>query len=167
MFISFNKYQFYGKFFVLVLISFAAGFFIYYHPPFPKSFDWQLIFPFVICIILAVALILIVMQLLFFPHGVLIDSTNQSLTIHYFLKSANTVNASDIMYYTTTKIITRSSRYEGILVRTISGQKFLFTDFNLADYKPIRAFLVNSKITFSGHEKFKNIPYFINFFKHR
>lgn len=141
--------------------------FIFFHPPFPKSIDWQSIYLFVIYLLLALALLLIVMQLLFFPNGVQIDNVTQSLTIHYFLKRAVTINVSDITYFTTTKIITRSSRYEGILVHTICNRQYLFTDFNLTDHTPVRAFLENKKITFAGHEKFKNISYFITFFKHR
>ncbi|MFZ1799563.1 MAG: hypothetical protein WAU24_06820 [Chitinophagaceae bacterium] len=167
MFISYNKNQFYRKFLALTLIALAAAMFIFFHPPFPKSIDWQSIYLFVIYLLLALALLLIVMQLLFFPNGVQIDNVTQSLTIHYFLKRAVTINVSDIKYFTTTKIITRSSRYEGILVHTIYNRQYLFTDFNLTDHTPVRAFLENKKITFAGHEKFKNISYFITFFKHR
>ena len=105
------------------------------------------------------------LQLLIFPKGVEIDNDNKSLTIHYFLKSQNTLYASDILNYTTTKIVTRSTNYEGVLVNSKTGQKYLFDDFNINDFKPIKTFLDSCKISFIGHEKFNNISYFISFFK--
>lgn len=167
MYISYNKNQLYRKFLALALIALAAGMFILFHPPLPKSIDWQSIYFFVIYLLLALALLLILMQLFFFPNGVQVDYTTQSLTIYYFLKREVTIHLSDITYYTTTKIITRSSRYDGILVHAVDNRQYLFTDFNLTDYTPVRAFLENKKIVFTGHEKFKNISYFIAFFKHR
>ena len=165
MYISYNKNQVYGKIALIIIISFIVGLFIFYHPPFPKDISWQFILLLLIWVIVLFALIFMALQLLIFPKGVEIDDDTESLTIHYFLKSQNTLYANDILNYTTTKIVTRSTNYEGVLVHSKTGQKYLFDDFNITDFKPIKIFLDSCKISFVGHEKFTNISYFISYFK--
>jgi len=92
MYISYNKNQLYRKFLALALTALAAGMFILFHPPFPKSIDWQSIYFFVIYFLLSLALLFILMQLLFFPNGVQVDSNTQSLTTYYFFKKEVTIN---------------------------------------------------------------------------
>jgi hypothetical protein len=105
------------------------------------------------------------LQLLFFPKAVEINKANNSLTVHYFLLRPNIIYSADISEYKSTRLNTKSTNYSGILVRIKSGKKYLFGDINLSDYKPVKMFLDECKISFGGHEKFNNISYFASCFK--
>lgn len=106
-------------------------------------------------------------QLIFLPSGVEISNDNKTLTVHYFFIKPNTIRSEDILDYSTTKIYTKSTEYEGVLVHTKKGRKYLFDDFNIADYRPIKDFLETCQISFAGHEKFGNVSYFIAFFRYK
>lgn len=166
MYISYNKYQRYGKIVFItffILIGWALIWVIVFRRPPTLQIDTYLILILLI-ILLGTAFMLI--QLIFLPSGVEINTDNKSLNVHYFLIKPKKISSEDILNYSSTIIYTKSTAYEGVLVHTKSGGKYLFDDFNLADYKPIKEFLEACHINFAGNEKFRNISYFIAFFRH-
>lgn len=125
------------------------------------------IFIALIFLLLFAMMALMSMQLLFFPKAVEINSTEQALTIHYFTLPSKTIYPNEISEYTTTVLHTRTTDYEGVLVHSKTGRKYLFDDISITDYKPVKYFLEDSKISLAGKEKFNNLSYFILFFKFR
>jgi hypothetical protein len=164
MYIGYNKYQRYGKIILIILLVLPAWGMIAKLPPDDFSLD---IFILLIVLIIIVGEIFMLMQLLFLPSGVEIDNDNKALTVHYFLIKPNTIGLEDILDYSTTKIFTKSTEYGGVLVHTKRGRKYLFDDFNIADYKPIKDFLDTCQVSFAGHEKFSNVSYFTAYFKYK
>ena len=153
---------------MLIIFLSLIGLFISFHPALPKlHFTFQVAFLFMLWLLLLYMLFFMTLQLLFFPKGVAIDNVNQTLTVHYFFMRPNIILATDISEYTTTKLITRSTNYEGVLIRLKTGRKYLLDDINLSDYKPVKVFLDDSKVNFTGHEKFNNFRYFTTFFKYK
>ena len=106
------------------------------------------------------------LQLLFFPKGVEINDSDKTITVHYFFMWQEIIESRDILSYTNTKLGTKSTIYEGVLVKLKNGKKYLFDDINITNYKPVKSFLEDCKIDFLGDEKFNNISYFKSFFKY-
>ncbi len=97
-----------------------------------------------------------IFQLFFFPKGIEINNADKTLITHYFLLRPNVIYLEDIIDYSTTKIITRSRDYEGVLINSKKGRKYLFTNYNISDYKPVKIFLDECRISFSGDQKFNS-----------
>ena len=168
MYISYNKYQVYGKVVLLVIFFSLIGLLFFFHPSLPEfHFTFQVAFLMALWLSIFCFLVFMTFQLLFFPKAIEINDVDHTLTVHYFLLRPNIIYSTDISEYTTTKLATKSTNYEGVLVHIKSGRKYLFDDINLSDYKPVKSFLDNCKINFAGHEKFSNISYFISFFKYK
>lgn len=168
MYISYNKYQVIAKTVILFLIFLLIGLFAYFHPPLPAfQLTFPLLFLLILFIVLCYFIIIMFLQLLFFPKAIEINTTDKTLTVQYFLHPQNIISLTDILEYSTTRLDTKSTLYEGVLVLTKSGRKYLFSDMNLSDYKPVRLFLDNGHISFKGSETFRNTSYFISFFKYR
>jgi hypothetical protein len=146
-----------------------AGLLAYYRPAinFKNAPIGGIIFLIIIWTFVMCFLGLMILQLLFFPKAVEINNVDQTLTVHYLFLSPNIIYMTDMSEYLTTRLITKSTNYEGILLHVKSGRKYLFDDINLSDYKPIKSFLDDCKINFAGHEKFNNFSYFISFFKYK
>jgi hypothetical protein len=168
MYISYNKYQVYGKVVILFTIFSLFGLFVLFHPPLPElHFTFLTVFIISIAVIICSFLVLMIIQLLFFPKAIEINKLAKTLTVHYFILRPNLIYSTDMLEYTTTELVTKSTRYEGILVHTKGGRKYLFDDVNISDYRPIKTFLEDIKIPFSGHEIFSNVSYFVSFFKYK
>lgn len=168
MFISDNKYQVYGKVMMLLIFFSLIGVFAFFHPALPQfHFTFQVAFLLALLLLIFTFLVFMALQLLLFPKAIEINAVDNTLTIHYFLLRPNIIYSSDISEYTATRLATKSTNYEGVLVHIKSGRKYLFGDINLSDYKPVKSFLDDRKINFAGQEKFSNVSYFISFFKYR
>ncbi len=169
MYISYNKYQLFGKIILLTIIVLLAALFAYYRPPvnFNNAPIVGIILLIVIWVLLIYALTIMILQLLFFPKAVEINRIDHALTVHYLFQHPNIIHITDIAEYLTTRLITKSTNYEGILLHVKSGRKYLFTNGNLSNYNPVQSFLDDCKINFSGHEKFNNILYFVSFFRYK
>ncbi len=166
MTIGFNKYQFYGKIIILIIFLPLFGFFIYALPHI--NFDdvpiGAIIFLALIWMLLMLLLILSTLQLIFLPKGVEIDDEKKTLTLKFLFTKSVTIKLADLKEYFTIMISTKSTNYEGILINNISGKEYILDNFNLADYKPIKIFLDDTKVEFSGHKKFSFVPYFFKYF---
>jgi len=168
MYISYNKYQVYGKVVMLTIFYSLIVLFVFLHPPLPVfHLTFQAIFLIALWLLIFCFCVFMTLQLLFFPKAIEINNIDNTLTVHYFLLRPNIIYSTDISEYTTTKLVTKSTDYEGVLVHIKSGRKYLFNDISLSDYKPVKSFLDDCKISFAGHEKFSNISYFISFFKYK
>ena len=166
MYISYNKYQVYGKAVILFFLLTIIGLFTFFHPPLLQfHLSVQVLFLILLALLIVYFIILMTLQLLLFPKGIEIDYIEKTLTVHYFLFRSTIIYSTDILEYATTLLVTKSTNYEGILVLLTSGRKYLFADINLSDYKPVKLFLDDCNINISKDEEFSNIAYFISFFK--
>jgi hypothetical protein len=130
-------------------------------------FSFQMAVVIILAPLIFCLFVIMTLQLLFFPKAVDINHVDQTLTVHYFFLQPNIIYATEMSAYSTTKLNTRSTSYEGVVLHVKSGRKYLFDDMNLSDHKPVKSFLEDCKISFSGHEKFNNISYFVSFFKYK
>lgn len=166
MTIGFNKYHIYGQIITIVIFLPLFGFFIYAlpHMKFDDAPIGGIIFLALIWMLSMLLLILSALQLIFLPKGVQIDDEKQTLILKFLFTKSVTVELADLTEYFTIIISTKSTSYEGILIKNKSGREYILDDFNLADYKPIKIFLDNRKIDFSGHKKFSFVSYFFRYF---
>src|ERR1700739_3505441 len=115
MYIGYNKYQRYGKIFFIVFYIFIGWVLILRLPPNAFPTDTFMI---LLVIFILLGSIFMLMQLIFLPSGVEINNDDKTLTVYYFLIKPNIIRAEDILDYSTTKICTKSTDYEGVLVHT-------------------------------------------------
>ncbi len=169
MYISYNKYQVYSKSILLAIVLSIIILFVCRAPLSKLSFQfsWKVAFLIFLCLFLFRMMVVISLQLLFLQKGVNINVDDKLLEITYFLKKKDIVRMTDIKEFTTTKLMTKSTTYEGIMVYSNTGKKYLFDDISISDYKPVNKFLEDCNISFAGHEKFNNLNYFISFFKYK
>ena len=166
MTIGFNKYQFYGKIIMLVIFLPLFGFFIYAlpHMNFDDAPIGGIIFLALTWMLLMLLIILSTLQLIFLPKGVEIDDEKKTLTLKFLFTKSLSIKPADLTDYFTIMISTKSSSYEGIMIRNLFGKEYILDDFNLANYKPIKIFLDDTKVEFSGHKKFSFVSYFFKYF---
>jgi hypothetical protein len=106
------------------------------------------------------------MQLVFLPKGVVINEINKSITLKFFIFKSQIISIGDIDKYNTIIIVTRSSRYDGVLIKLKSGKGVVLSDSNLRECKPIKDFLEKFNVLFDGHNsKFNFIGFFKNNYK--
>ncbi|RTL59905.1 MAG: hypothetical protein EKK37_03410 [Sphingobacteriales bacterium] len=166
-YIGCNKWQFYGKL-ISSFIFIPLFIFFFFFGPLNLLFKENTltgIFLLFLWSLIAFFVILMLFQLLFWPKGVEINSEDKLLKIKFFLSATKTLSIKDIDRYVTTKISTRSTLYEGVLIYTSTNRKFIFSDANLSDYRPVRDFLTANEIQTEGHEKYDNLGYFGSYFK--
>jgi hypothetical protein len=168
MYISYNKYRVFGKTAMVALCLLFFGVIVLFFARLPEfHFSFQMAVVIILAPLIFCLFVIMTLQLLFFPKAVDINNVDQTLTVHYFFLHPNIIYATDMSAYSTTKLNTRSTNYEGILLHVKSGRKYLFDDMSLSDYKPVKSFLEDYKINFAGHEKFNNFSYFVSFFKYK
>lgn len=124
------------------------------------------IFGSAIAILPLIFLTLMLLQFFFLPKGVKIDYQNKNITVKFLIAKPLILLPSDIVEFCSIKTITKSTVYEGILIRTKKQKEFILSNFNLANYEPIKIFLEDSKVIFSGHNKFSFFAYFFRYFSH-
>ena len=161
-FISFNKWQLYGKIILQPFVLAAVFFFAYPIARFgftdPKMF---LVLFFLIAAVFFVFFNLA--QLIYLPIKVSIEDSN-ALAISFLLRKPRIIVIDDIDSFNFTRISTKSTLYDGIIVNLKNGKKALFSNFNLKDYLPLRQYLENSKIPFLGKINFKPVSFYRNCF---
>ena len=168
MTITFNKYQFYSKIIILTIILTLIGVFAYYRPPikFDDAPIAGIIFLILVWTLLVCLLTLMTLQLIFLPRSVHIDQQNKTLTLNFLFAKPLTVLPNDLADYSSIVVKTKSTDYEGVLIRTTKGKEFVLGDFNLQDFRPVKIFLEEANVAFTGHYKFSFISYFIKYFRH-
>ena len=116
-----------------------------------------------ICFLLIVIVgnVLIFVPLFCLPIGVAIDEVSQILQIKFLLKANKTVLLGNIDSYSSTRISGKGGDYDGILLKIKNSGKILLSDFNLHDYSPVKKYLEESKVEFTGKEKF-TLSYYWN-----
>ena len=167
MTIAFNKYQFYSKIIILTIILTLVGVFAYYRPPikFDDAPIGGIIFLIPIGTLLVCLLALMTLQLIFLPSSVDIDQQNKTLTLKFLFAKSLAFLPNDLTDFSSILVKTKSTSYEGVLIRTTSGKEFVLGDFNLQDFRPIKTFLEETNVTFTGHYKFSFISYFFKSFR--
>ena len=106
------------------------------------------------------------LQLIFLPKSVDIDQQNKTLTLKFLFAKPLAFLPNDLTDFSSILVKTKSTSYEGVLIRTTSGKEFVLGDFNLQDFRPIKIFLEETNVTFTGHYKFSFVSYFIKYFRH-
>jgi hypothetical protein len=120
MYIGYNKYQVFGKIIVLVIFISFMGLFIYFLPHLHGfRFTFQTLFAIIIWLLIFWLFIIMTLHLLFFPKAVEINDVEKTLTVHYFFLQPNIIYITDMFEYSTTKLVTKSTSYEGILLRCV------------------------------------------------
>jgi hypothetical protein len=157
--IHFNKYQLYGKIIFSIVLIFILAF-IGRLILFPRPIDHNIGLACTLFVFLVFGLTLMLIPLLLLPTGVTIDETFCQLEIKFLVRNTKTIYASEIKSYGSTIIITKSTRYEGILLHLTDHETILLSDFNLKDYRPILRFLDDSEITYLEKERFRFISYY-------
>ena len=168
MYISYNKYQAWGKIAVSILV-FGIMVILIHFIPWAKldfHFSFTMIFAIILWLLAILFFILMFLQLIFFPRGVEINSDARNLTVHYFMLRPRTIDAHTMLKYTNTKLYSRSTIYPGVLIYLKNGKKYLFDEISIRDYKPVKEFLDSRGVYFGGDEKFNNISYFMAFLRH-
>jgi hypothetical protein len=166
MTIGFNKYQFYGKIAILIIMA-CCGLLIYKSPGinFEDAPTGGLIFLAVICATIFYMLILMTLQLVVLPNSVKINAPGGCITLKFLFAKSLIIHANDVSRFSTIKMSTKSTEYEGMLVTMTNGKEYVLSDLNLANIKPVRRWLENNSVTFAGHYKFSFLSYFIRYFK--
>lgn len=164
--IIFNKNQLYGKVAVLVSISLLllGAIYLLNHPNTKHYAPPSLAGPVFFIVFCVFIIFIVLIQLFNLSIGVTIDNSSQELRIKFLTRKTRIILVNEIDSYSSTQISARSNYYDGILLY-VRGQKFLLSDFNLSDYKPILSFLEEEKIIFDGKEKFKFIAYYSQRFR--
>ena len=160
--IGYNKLQVFGKIFVIILISLMIILISVskiQKSETPPSLFIMLFFPFLAALLLFMYL-MIILELLFLAKEVVINYNNKRLTLNYFLNPSVEIEISEILEYATTKVATKSTTYDGIVIYLKNGKYYLLSDFNLAGYLPIKKFLETQEIKFMGHKKISMVLYF-------
>ena len=167
MTIGFNKFQFYGKIIILIIFLSFLGLFIYYRPPikFDNAPIGGIILLIIIWTLVILFLILMTLQLFLLPNGVEIDEENQILTFKFFCTKSLIISPIDINEFCSIIVKTKSTNYEGVLMRFTNGKECVVGDFNLENFKPIQTFLEETKVEFVGHFKFSFASYFYRHFR--
>jgi hypothetical protein len=167
MTIGYNRGQFFGKVIILTIMLSMVALFLYYRPPikFDHAPIGGIIFLAVIWSLLALFLLLMTLQLFFLPNGVDIDETNRVLILKFVFGRQTILQLNDLSAFSSIAVVTKSSRYEGLLLKTANSKEYVLGNFNLEDFRPIKTFLENANVAFIGHEKFSFISYFLKFFR--
>jgi len=165
--ITCNKNQFYAKIIILTIIFTLIGVFVYYRPPikFDDAPIEGIIFLILVWTLVGFLLIIMTLQLIFLPKGVDIDQQNKTLTLKFLFAKPLTVLPKDLIDFSSIVVKTKSTSYDGVLIRTSNGKEFVLGDFNLQDFRPIKTFLEETNVTFTGHYKFSFISYFFKSFR--
>lgn len=168
MTIGFNKYQFYGKIIILTIVLSLIGLFIYYRPPikFDHAQIGGIIFLILVWTLVMFFLILMTLQIIFLPKGVKIDKQNKTLTLRFLFAKPLMVLPNDINEFCTITVKTKSTNYEGVLIKAKNEKEYILGDFNLEDFRPIKTFLEETGVSFAGHCKFSFVSYFIKYFRY-
>jgi hypothetical protein len=109
-------------------------------------------------------LLLVIAEMIFFPIGLLINKEEPSISFLFLFSPDVKASITEIVSYNATYISTRGGGYDGIFVNTITGRKYLVSDFNLTEYKTTLAFLQDAGIPDNGFEKFRPFRYIIKYF---
>lgn len=153
-----NRFQIIGKiisfvFFLFVLVIFILRF------PTAKGMG-LMIFALIISSSLFFVETVFILQFLFLPVGIFIDKSTQQLTIRFLCNKPKHINLNAIESFNSTKILTKSTTYEGLIVHLTDKEIILLSNFNLKDFKPVMTYLEDSKIPFNGNEKFRALSYY-------
>jgi hypothetical protein len=165
--IGFNKFQLFGKFIALPFVLFFFFILVSHFNDMRygnTSIALQKTFLLIMSSFLFVMTVLVILELIYFPIGVLIDAQISSLTLSFLFLPQISLPVEEIDSYATTYIRTRGGGYAGIFINTCDGKKYLVSDFNLKDHKPVIEFLEGCKIPCTGEEKFRAVSYLIKYF---
>jgi hypothetical protein len=160
--ITSNKYQLIGKIILQLLLLGVIILFIYCLLRDDFRLDSNGILPLVFLFLFLLFFIFNFFQIFYTPIGVTIDENQNTLSIKFLIRSSQTIQINEVENYATTKVSTKSTLYEGILMRLKNKKLLLLTDYNLKTYKPILALLEKCNIQIIGHEIFKPIKYYKN-----
>lgn len=162
-----NKYQFWGKIIVLSIALIIVTCKLYFRISIDTSNApvGALIFGGFVFTMLALLIVIMTLQLFLFPIGVFINEDAKMLTLKFFMGRVKMLALADIREFSTTTLVTKSTRYEGISIQTTNGKQYILGDINLNDYKPVQVFLEKNQVSFNGHLKFKMLPYLVRNFK--
>ncbi|MCI4442026.1 MAG: hypothetical protein JHC39_00830 [Lentimicrobium sp.] len=160
--ITSNKYQLIGKTILQLIVLGVVFLFISVPIRFGFSYNSKGIMPLVFSFFFIIFFIFNFFQLFYTPIGVTIDENQKTISIEFLFRGSQIVQIDEIENYATTKVSTKSTLYEGILVKLKNKKSILLTDYNLKTFKPILTFLEQYNIQSIGHEIFKPIKYYKN-----
>jgi len=165
--ISFNRPQLFKKVILQVVLFaiFILSLIIIVRSSGEPSSSYHLLLAIIFSALFLVFNVFILIQLLFLPVGVSIDNPSKKMEIKFLLLGSKTIQIADIEAYSSTIIYTKKKDLEGILLHLKAGKKFLLSNFNLKDYKPVEVFFKKSKVKYLGKEDFGFIAYYRQSFK--
>jgi hypothetical protein len=153
--ITYNKFNYYGKiifelvliFLIVLITSVTITSWHFYnsngHLP-----------PIFLISFLLVLGIYMLLNLIYIPIGISINKELNQFHIKYPFTNIQ-FSVDEINGYTTTIVITKSSRDDGVLIHLKNGKEILLSDHNLKDYKPILEYLQQSKVPYLGKERYR------------
>jgi hypothetical protein len=149
--VSCNRYQWIGLvvfdlIFIGVFVFIMAAAFTNH-----KGFDLgsKIVFP-ILLGILGFSIAIFTNQLFFLPFNIKIYEFEKKLEIKYLLIGSRIILINEIESYSSNIVMTKSSRYDGVMIKLKNGCLIQCGNFNLSDHKPIIQFLKSNMITYSG-----------------
>jgi hypothetical protein len=145
-------------FFVLFLLSL----FLIIHPgPNDKSIV-SLLFACFFSAMLLFLVLIIILQIIFIPNGVIIDDDLKQLTLKYLATKQKIIPLNDIGAYKKISIYTRAGPCYGVVIYLPKEKPVLLSDLNLDGYMPVKQFLDNLNVSNIGEGRFSFMPYFMH-----
>jgi hypothetical protein len=161
--IKYNRYQWTGKIILFIVLLFIIALFVI---RFPSIKDIGLmIFALGLLSFMSFIEIVFLFQFFFLPTGLKIDKLNQRLTIKFLFNKSKIIRLTDVKYYSSTFLWTKSTNYDGLFIHLNNNKYFLLSDYNLRDFKPSLTYFQQSGISFIGKEKYKVINYYGQFLR--
>lgn len=160
--ITSNKYQLIGKITLQLILIGAMILFISCPIRFGFTLDAKTILPLGFSFLFLLFFIFNCFQIYYTPIGVIVDENQNTLSIEFLIRASQTIGIDEVENYATTKVSTKSTLYEGILIKLKNKKTLLLTDYNLNTYKPIFTLLEQRNIQSIGHEIFKPMIYYKN-----
>ncbi|MFC4230698.1 hypothetical protein ACFOW1_02275 [Parasediminibacterium paludis] len=160
-----NKFQFYSKIIILLLVATLVYAFAYSRPPikFDDAPVAEIIFLALLIMLLVFMLAIMILQLIIFPIGVEIDEEDKSFTIKFLFSKPLRLSPNDLTDFNSIVLKTKSDSYNGILIRVTNGKEFLIGNFSLKEFEPMQLFLEEQNVTFSGPYKLNIVSYFYKY----
>ena len=114
-------------------------------------------------VLLPVGICSYILQLIYFPTGVIMDDELKQLTVKYLFKPQTVINIKEIASYK--EITIRRSRggdRYGVLIYLTNKKQVLFSDLSLDDYFPVEQFLYSSNVESADNESFSFMLYYFS-----
>lgn len=93
--------------------------------------------------------------------AVIIDTAAGTLLVSFLFNRNRIIQLTEVQSYAATYVHTTMGDYQGVMLHLFNGEELLFSDFNLADYRPVEAYLKEQGVCFRGQEKFRYIFYYL------